>query len=183
MLTLLLFLIIALPCSAQGDKPKPNTLTPKEIADGWILLFDGETAFGWKADFVPKEGKWTIADGVLQAKSVYSITCTTEFPSFEMHFEYKHSSKKPACVGLKKTLSDGVQGCHFQYELDQAAEWTPIFFRLRDRAIEIEGPGFKHKSRWGYYLHPLISFDPVYDMQLRNIKLRLLNAKSKEPEA
>ncbi|CAN5317426.1 hypothetical protein BH11PLA2_BH11PLA2_00270 [soil metagenome] len=28
--------------------PKPNTLTPKEIADGWILLFDGETTFGWE---------------------------------------------------------------------------------------------------------------------------------------
>ncbi len=30
------------------EKPKANTLTPKEIADGWILLFDGETPFGWE---------------------------------------------------------------------------------------------------------------------------------------
>jgi hypothetical protein len=42
------------------DKPKPNTLTPKEIADGWILLFDGETTFGWKID-----GAAEVKDGVL----------------------------------------------------------------------------------------------------------------------
>ena len=35
--------------SAAADEPKPNTLTPKEIADGWLMLFDGETTFGWKA--------------------------------------------------------------------------------------------------------------------------------------
>src|SRR6188768_3170029 len=45
--------------SAQ-EKPKPNTLTPKEIADGWILLFDGETTFGWKID-----GAAEVKDGTL----------------------------------------------------------------------------------------------------------------------
>ena len=25
----------------------PNTLTPAEVSAGWILLFDGETPFGW----------------------------------------------------------------------------------------------------------------------------------------
>ncbi|QJW93076.1 3-keto-disaccharide hydrolase [Frigoriglobus tundricola] len=44
----------------EKDKPKPNTLTPKEIADGWILLFDGETTFGWKI-----EGTAEVKDGVL----------------------------------------------------------------------------------------------------------------------
>ena len=26
-----------------------NTLTPKEVSDGWLLLFDGETNWGWTA--------------------------------------------------------------------------------------------------------------------------------------
>ena len=47
--SLSLLLALALPCQAQGEKPKPNTLTAKEIAEGWILLYDGETPFGWKA--------------------------------------------------------------------------------------------------------------------------------------
>src|SRR5205823_4883283 len=44
----------------EKDKPKPNTLTPQEITDGWILLFDGETTFGWKID-----GAAEVKDGVL----------------------------------------------------------------------------------------------------------------------
>src|SRR5471030_3064864 len=43
-LSLYLLMALTWPCHAQQ---KPNTLTPKEIADGWILLFDGETTFGW----------------------------------------------------------------------------------------------------------------------------------------
>src|SRR5262249_55712732 len=31
---------------SADDADKPNTLTPKEIADGWILPWDGETTFG-----------------------------------------------------------------------------------------------------------------------------------------
>jgi hypothetical protein len=42
------------------DKPKPNALTPQEVADGWLLLFDGETTFGWKID-----GAAEVKDGVL----------------------------------------------------------------------------------------------------------------------
>jgi hypothetical protein len=57
---LALMLAAALPFPAQKDQPKPNTLTPKEIADGWILLFDGETTFGWKID-----GEAKVEDGVL----------------------------------------------------------------------------------------------------------------------
>src|SRR5439155_15082732 len=41
------------------DEPL-NRLTSKEIAEGWILLFDGKTTFGWKI-----EGDATIKDGVL----------------------------------------------------------------------------------------------------------------------
>jgi hypothetical protein len=42
-------LFLAAPAMAE-DKPKPNTLTAKEVAEGWILLFDGESTFGWKID-------------------------------------------------------------------------------------------------------------------------------------
>ena len=61
-----LFLVVAFGLLLLGgpavaeDKPKPNTLTPKEIADGWLLLFDGEAPFGWKID-----GGATVKDGAL----------------------------------------------------------------------------------------------------------------------
>src|SRR5262245_28302718 len=57
-------LVAASPAFAE-DKPKPNTLTPKEIADGWILLFDGETTFGWKIDGAAevKDGQLVLGKG------------------------------------------------------------------------------------------------------------------------
>jgi hypothetical protein len=49
---------------AAQDKPraetKHNTLTPNEVADGWLLLFDGATTFGWQV-----EGEARVEKGVL----------------------------------------------------------------------------------------------------------------------
>jgi len=45
-----------------GEPAKPNTLTPKEIAEGWVLLFDGKTTRGWTS---PNGSKWTVYDGML----------------------------------------------------------------------------------------------------------------------
>ena len=84
-----LLLAIAMPCRAQGDKAKPNMLTPKEIADGWILLFDGETTFGWNAE---KDAMRTN-DGILEiggkTKSIARLPFAGALWSsnFELSFE------------------------------------------------------------------------------------------------
>src|SRR5205814_2160415 len=73
------------------DKPKPNRLTPKEIADGWILLFDGETSFGWKVEGEAKvqDGKLIIGgDKATSAKCriglrLYELTVTASFEGKE----------------------------------------------------------------------------------------------------
>src|SRR5436305_1472607 len=41
-----LFLMDTAPVLAQPAAP--NSLSAKEIADGWLLLFDGESTFGWR---------------------------------------------------------------------------------------------------------------------------------------
>ena len=47
----------ATPASAET-----NTLQPKEVGNGWILLFDGKTQFGW----APRgDARWTVANGTL----------------------------------------------------------------------------------------------------------------------
>jgi hypothetical protein len=70
----LLTLLVPASCSFAADKPAP--LTAKEIAEGWILLFDGETNYGWKID-----GESVVKDGVLvlggSKKTV--ATPTTQF--------------------------------------------------------------------------------------------------------
>ncbi|HEX4608294.1 MAG TPA: DUF1080 domain-containing protein [Urbifossiella sp.] len=53
-------LVLALAGPAAADTPKAAGLTPQEVADGWLMLFDGETAFGWKVD-----GAAEVKDGTL----------------------------------------------------------------------------------------------------------------------
>lgn len=60
MRSLTLLLTAAACLCAQGS----NTLTPKEVQDGWLLLFDGETTWGWTAE---GGAKWRVADGALIA--------------------------------------------------------------------------------------------------------------------
>jgi hypothetical protein len=84
LLTVLLVLSFAVPCRA-ADKPKPNTLTPKEIEEGWILLFDGETTFGWDAIAKPEvRGGLLIYGG---DQDVRACT-TTAFHNYELKFDY-----------------------------------------------------------------------------------------------
>ena len=54
---------------AVEETAAPNSLTEKEKADGWILLFDGESSNSWrgfKKDAFPKD--WEIVDGTLHMK-------------------------------------------------------------------------------------------------------------------
>jgi hypothetical protein len=90
-LALLLTAALLIPADGQpAEKPnepaKPNTLTPREITDGWLLLFDGETTFGWKID-----GEAKVADGslVLGGAKDTSATLTTQFGDFELSVEHR----------------------------------------------------------------------------------------------
>ena len=83
LLVLVAALVVAAPAFAD-DKPKPNALTPKEIADGWIMLFDGETTFGWKID-----GDAKVKDGtlVLGGGKATIASPTTVFGNYDMRLE------------------------------------------------------------------------------------------------
>jgi hypothetical protein len=88
LLGLVLTLSLTGPAWADDKAPKHNTLTPQEVADGWILLWDGETTFGWTA---PNESKWTVLDGMLapQAGKPGLLVTTTAFKDYELSLEYQ----------------------------------------------------------------------------------------------
>jgi hypothetical protein len=85
-----LLAVFAVPAFAD-DKAKPNTLTPKAIAEGWILLFDGETTFGWKV-----EGDVKVQGGVLHVggEKDSSITAAVRLSRFRSAFEYSTDGSK-----------------------------------------------------------------------------------------
>jgi hypothetical protein len=79
---------ICLLGQAAGADGKPNSLTPEEIEAGWILLFDGDTLFGW----APRgPAQWEVADGTIRHKRGSGggyLSTTTEFADFQLHAEF-----------------------------------------------------------------------------------------------
>lgn len=109
MLLLALFMtatLVPLTTTAGAqEKPKPTALSPQEVADGWISLFDGETLFGWKID-----GEAKIAGGLLElgGEKETTATTTTQFSNSKVQFDYRMAAYKKAdfvLEGAKESLS------------------------------------------------------------------------------
>ena len=99
---------------------QPNILSPREKAEGWILLFDGTTFEGWRGlgrDRVP-EGQWLIEDGAIKKVSTQDgplqkdgqplaggdLMTVEAFEDFELSFEWKISPGGNS--GLKYNVSE-----------------------------------------------------------------------------
>jgi len=85
---------------ASNEITATNTLSQAEIDEGWQLLFDGESAEGWKGyckDSFP--GGWKIVDGSIhcigsgrgEAGSGGDIIYTKPYSNFELSLEWKVS--------------------------------------------------------------------------------------------
>jgi hypothetical protein len=72
----------------NGQAAQLNSLSAQEVSDGWLLLFDGETTFGW----TPRGGStWTVQEGALcyQPNSGSGfLATTTEFSDFKLNVEF-----------------------------------------------------------------------------------------------
>jgi hypothetical protein len=106
------FLFIGLmSCTSQKESTDtsaaasdiPNSLTPEEAAEGWQLLFDGETLTGWKRFNSDTIGPlWSVENGAILCDGEGlgegsgdmggSLITTREFDNFDLIVEYKVSS-------------------------------------------------------------------------------------------
>lgn len=79
---------------SAADEAPANTLTEKEKADGWKLLFDGKSAAGWNSwkSKKPLElGKWVVEDGALTlaGRGAGDIYTAYTFENYELSLEWK----------------------------------------------------------------------------------------------
>jgi hypothetical protein len=86
---------------AESEVVMPdNSLTEEEKSDGWMLLFDGQSADGWRAfngDTLPSN--WIIEDGAMKGLGATGgsdiggdiVFGPVEFEEFEMEFTWKIS--------------------------------------------------------------------------------------------
>jgi hypothetical protein len=82
--------ILAAVTANAADERKPGKLTPEEIMDGWISLFDSETTFGWMTSGpVHVDGGELVLGGTQQAIG----RTTTEFGEVDYRLDYSSDSK------------------------------------------------------------------------------------------
>ena len=102
--------------SAAADS-KPNTLSSSEVAQGWILLFDGDPPFGW----VPRgEARWEVADGIIKAvpgSGSGMLSTTTEFASYQLQADFWVDDKANSGVFLRSPASGEITSAN-AYEVN-----------------------------------------------------------------
>ena len=106
-----------------------NTLSPREKAEGWQLLWDGSTSNGWRGarlNSFPEKG-WTIKDGVLtvekgnggESTNGGDIVTTKQYRNFMLSVDFQIT--EGANSGIKYFVDPGMNkgagsaiGCEFQ---------------------------------------------------------------------
>lgn len=112
------------PNYAAGDAQPPNTITPEELAEGWILLFDGETLFGWQPN---NEANWRVNDGAIAVSQGDQglLATTSEFADYQLKLQFRADKKTNSGVFLRTPAkpTDPASDC---YELNIAADDNPF---------------------------------------------------------
>ncbi|GHT62009.1 hypothetical protein FACS189451_05340 [Bacteroidia bacterium] len=126
---LLAVLLIGSICLAQTAVSQDNTLSQKEMDEGWKLLWDGKTTDGWigaKLNTFPGHG-WVIKNGTLSVQPSQGkesanggdIVTTQKYKNFILKVDFKIT--KGANSGVKYFVDPGMNkgegsaiGCEFQ---------------------------------------------------------------------
>ena len=108
----------------------PNTISEREAAEGWALLWDGRTTEGWhshKAPEFPSKG-WHIEDGMLVVEKADGaesgnggdIISDRKYHNFELTFDFRLTEGANSGVkyfvnpDVNNAMSGSSIGCEFQ---------------------------------------------------------------------
>ncbi len=93
---------VLLIAQAMMGQTSPNQLSSKELADGWILLWDGETMFGWEA---LGKADWKIGNGILSANSGENgwLATNTSFANYVLKVDYRTGADGNSGVFLRSS--------------------------------------------------------------------------------
>ena len=96
----------------------PNTLSERQKADGWQLLFDGKTFDGWRCISFKdgSKGRWVVSDGALQVnkpgednrKAASDLITEDNYENFWLSVDFKIGTG--ANSGIKYFIKPGYYG-------------------------------------------------------------------------
>lgn len=124
---------------ADAARQNPATLSAEQLAEGWILLFDGQTLFGWQP---ATEANWQVREGTIAVdRGEPGLLCTTsQFGNYVLQLDFRAEPGTNSGVFLR-TLpkpQDVTRDC---YELNIAPAQTnsfPTGSLVRRKRCEVE---------------------------------------------
>jgi hypothetical protein len=120
----IVLVLIACFAAATARSEEQNKLTSEELADGWILLFDGETMYGWTPS---SEANWAVQDGIISvSKGKGGLLCTnSEFGDYQLKVDFRSPEQTNSGVFLRTPLKpkNTTSDC---YELNIAPPSNPF---------------------------------------------------------
>jgi hypothetical protein len=120
LLPLFLFVYAASMMLSTGVNAQSNTLTAKEVKEGWRLLWDGKTMNGWRSfgkEAPPSEG-WVIEKGTLKKVANVrggDIITLEKFTDFDLTWEWKLPAR--ANNGLKYFIIEDRGPIGHEYQM------------------------------------------------------------------
>lgn len=103
----LVLLLVPVFLVADESAAKPNKLTADEVRRGWLLLFDGETTFGWTVEGEAKvEGGALVLGGTMKTVA----TATSQFGNRAVSFEADWQGTNAGGEKPKFRVDDGSTG-------------------------------------------------------------------------
>lgn len=124
-LTFLSLTLLALLANRPVVAADANTLSAEEIADGWILLFDGESLYGWQP---ATKADWRVADGAIAVGSGEPglLNTTSRFADYVLKVDFRAEKGTNSGVFLRTDPKpkNPKEGC---YELNIADFGTTPF--------------------------------------------------------
>ncbi len=104
-------LACSLTIAAAGVSPglaETNQLTPEELREGWILLFDGTTLFGWTP---ATKANWKAADGVLSASEGEPglLVTNSQFANYVLKVDFRAGSGTNSGVFVRTPTNPGPE--------------------------------------------------------------------------
>lgn len=124
---------------------EPNTLTSEELAEGWILLFDGSSLYGWEPT---SEANWSVSDGAISVSQGEPglLVTTSEFADYLLRLEFRHPAQTNSGVFLRTPPrpADPAADC---YELNIATpEVSP--FHTGSLVRRAKAADYVHSDDW-----------------------------------
>lgn len=98
---------------APAETSTKPSLTDEQEAQGWRLLFDGESTNGWKIFKDRKNNSWEVVDGVLHCKAPTEVAgvenersdlmTVEQFENFELSLEWKLAAESNSGIIFRVT--------------------------------------------------------------------------------